>query len=409
MLLDEINKFIKKKHFNMIINDNNSLNNDSINNDSLNNDPLNNNITINDMHEIKPPCQNMLLDEINKFIKKKHFNMIINDNDPLNNDLNNNINNNIVNFKINKLSSENTISKTIAPYLNPFTFNIVYQYQYKNKKVTGLGDFIRGIYFALQFSEKYNIRISIRINNHLIKKHLINFSNKPDMDEAVAFSIPFFDLENYKYVINNNTIDYEYINIDDDFSKFLLDLPDYNKNKYLYTINHPAQHLINNKHVEFVKKVLQPQPYIVKFVDKTLLKLKLEKKHFITIHIRTSDDCFDNNNSLDLGKNMNILLHFIRNAYIQHKLNILILSSDKNIKLIIAKHFPNIKIIINNITHTCLNNNEEGLLNTLKDFYMMSYSKYIYSFSVYNHGSGFSKWCATTYNIPYVCYSLEGK
>jgi hypothetical protein len=37
----------------------------------------------------------------------------------------------------------------------------------------------------------------------------------------------------------------------------------------------------------------------------------------------------------------------------------------------------------------------------------MTYSKYIYSFSVYDHGSGFSKWCATTYNIPYICYSLQ--
>jgi hypothetical protein len=354
------------------------------------------------------------LDEINNLVKKKHFNMTINDNDMLNDVQNNNINNNIVNFKIKKNISENKTSKIIAPYLRPFIFTIVYQYQYKNKYITGLGDFIRGIYFALQFSEKYNIRIVIRINNHLIKKHLHYFSNQPNIDDEIALNIPFFDLDNYKYINNNNNnnnnnkiIDYDYIDVDDDFANFLLNLPNYNKHKYLYTINHPDQKFISNKHTEFVKKVLQPNPYIISFVEKTMANLKLVKHHFITIHIRTSDDCFSNKKSLDLEKNMTFLIHFIRNTYAQHKLDIFILSSDNNIKLIINKHFPHVKFIIHNITHTCLNNNEEGVVNTLKDFYIMSYSKYIYSFSVYDHGSGFSKWCATTYNIPYICYSLE--
>ena len=321
--------------------------------------------------------------------------------------VNNNINNNIVNFKINNGILEHQTSKTNAPYLRPFTFNIVYQYQYKNKNLTGLGDFIRGIYFILQFSEKYSVLFTIQINNHLIKKYLYYFFNKPDIPEDIATEICFYNLENYKYINSNNIIDYDYIDVDDNFSEFLLNLPYYNKDKYLYTINHPDPKLISKKHIDFVKSILKPTEYINYLVEKMLFKLELVKHHFITIHVRTNDDCFSNKQSLNLKKNMMFLLSFIKNIYAHYKLDIFILSSDNNIKLTIMKHFPYIKFIIHNITHTCLNNNEEGLINTLKEFYMMSYSKYIFSFSVYEHGSGFSKWCAMTYNIPYVCYSLE--
>jgi hypothetical protein len=34
-------------------------------------------------------------------------------------------------------------------------------------------------------------------------------------------------------------------------------------------------------------------------------------------------------------------------------------------------------------------------------------SRSIYSISVYIHGSGFSFWCAKTYNIPYSCKYIE--
>ena len=43
------------------------------------------------------------------------------------------------------------------------------------------------------------------------------------------------------------------------------------------------------------------------------------------------------------------------------------------------------------------------LENTMLDFYLISKSKNVMSYSVYEHGSGFSKWCAFTYDIPYYC------
>ena len=43
----------------------------------------------------------------------------------------------------------------------------VYQYSYKNEKTNGLGDFIRGCLFLINFCEKHNYRFNIIINHPL--------------------------------------------------------------------------------------------------------------------------------------------------------------------------------------------------------------------------------------------------
>jgi hypothetical protein len=422
-IIDGINKVVKKKINMKINNDNvdmlNNYLNDKINNifnfKDINNftpkpfDIVKNiNIKINEKEkflpepEPKPETPKEIMHEINNVFKIKNFNMKT-ENDNINKIFNIQGNKNILENK----DIQKKTSKVINLDSNPFILNIVYQYEYKNKSITGFGDFIRGIYFALQFSEKYNICLEITINNHLIKKFLPYFYNKPNIDKDIASNIPFFTLENYKYKKNNRIIDYDYIDMDSNFADFLLNLKDYNNYKYIYTNNHPKQKLISNAHIEFVKNILKPSDEIYFNIEKSLSNLKITKHKFITIHIRTSDKCFLNKKSLDLNKNFVFLFNFIKKIYLHHKLDVFILSSDNNVKLYIAKYFPNVKFIIYNITHTCLNDNEEGVMNTLKDFYIMSFSKYIYCFSVYEHGSGFSKWCALTYNIPYVCYYLE--
>ena len=83
----------------------------------------------------------------------------------------------------------------------------------------------------------------------------------------------------------------------------------------------------------------------------------------------------------------------------------LVLTDNMEIKHTIVRTFPWIKILFNSIAHLgqgvvqC----DEPIKNTLLEFYLMSRAASIISFSSYEHGSGFSQWCAKTYNIPYVC------
>lgn len=411
-------KPIEKKHFNIIINNKNEIDNiidDNSINFKINKVNLENSILtkMNEKLDLQKE-ELIMMTQIKesqsvelKHVEKKHFDMTIH---------NNNItNNNVVEFNIvtNNLSKNNQFNnKSLIDnirYLSSFTINIVHQYKYKNKDITGFGDFIRGIYFVLQFSEKYNLNFEFNINNHIIKKYLDYFTNKPNISEDISLNISFLELSNSNYLNKNRIIDYDYINIDYEFSNFLINLPNYNNNKYLYTINHPDQKLISNIHKDFVKNIIKPTDYIYNLTERALANLNLVKHKFITIHIRTNDDCFSNKKTLDIiNKNLMFLLDFIKKIYLHHRLDIFILSSDNNVKTNIIRHFTQVKILVHNISHTCLNNNDdESIINTLKDFYIMSYSRYIYSFSIYEHGSGFSKWCATTYNIPYICYSLK--
>ena len=73
------------------------------------------------------------------------------------------------------------------------------------------------------------------------------------------------------------------------------------------------------------------------------------------------------------------------------------------------KLFPRLKMFFNEITHfgEGVDLDYNKVKNTLTDFYVMANSKKIYSFSVYEHGTGFSRWCAETYNIPYIGHTLK--
>lgn len=333
---------------------------------------------------------------------------------------NKNSNNNtiILNFT-NKIAGKNKLtnnlnndtSDTIINYkqIQNKKIHFTYQYAYKNKKsVTGFGDFIRGLYFMLQFSEKYNIDILFNINKHYIKNYLEYFINNTDIDDTIEQNIPFIEINNATYNKDNNIINYTYIDIDKQLCTFISELSFFNTNDvYLYSINHPNEKLISEIHKQQVQDILKPTTYISTLVDKAINNLNLIKHHFITIHIRTNDDCFSNKLSI-YNKQLNYIVQNIKLIYENNKSNILILSSDNRIKKAIIQFIPYVKCIFNEICHTCDNKVDNTQIeNTLKEFYLMSYSSHIYSFSVYEHGSGFSKWCATTYNIPYICYFLN--
>ena len=94
--------------------------------------------------------------------------------------------------------------------------------------------------------------------------------------------------------------------------------------------------------------------------------------------------------------------------------NYLLISDNIQIKHKIIEKYPHIKTLFHQITHLgegvnldSTNEKEIQMKNTLLDMYLLSYSKSINSFSTYIHGSGFSKWTAETYNIPYICTYLS--
>jgi hypothetical protein len=146
-----------------------------------------------------------------------------------------------------------------------------------------------------------------------------------------------------------------------------------------------------------------------------MYNLNIVKKQYIVLQIRLNDECFENNLNSLTKKIVDKLTHFIQ-VILNGCENIdvfLSCSNNEAKKLILQyKFIPNCKTLFFDITHTAFVKEDVGftddpIINTLKDFYIMSHSKKIYSCSVYEHGSGFSKWCALTYDIPYVSYFLS--
>ena len=282
--------------------------------------------------------------------------------------------------------------------------NIVYQYSYKNDKVTGLGDFIRGCYYFIQFCEKYGLDLEFHINNHPIKLFLVNHKNKLNQCRIVSENIEFINESNAIYYYENNKIAYHYLDVDNKIKKHLNKTVCYNNELFIYSINHPKEININEHHKEQIRYLLKPTNQLILEIEYIMNKIKLNKYNFIVLQIRVED-----NYTIDNVIRIKYMLDTIKNIKNQNKYDIFLISNNNDIKSFIINKLPelNIKTFFKTIGHVADKSvDNEKIKNTLIEFYIMSVSKNIHSITCYEHGSGFSKWCSVTYNIPYVCYLL---
>ena len=297
----------------------------------------------------------------------------------------------------------------ITSITNIPTIYFIYQYKYKhNTKVTGFGDFIRGCFYIMQFSEKYNIYFDFNIYNHSLKKYLNYFYLKEDIINTVSKDILFFQKENCHYFTKNNIINYIYSDVDKELLNIIKQTPSYNKNKYLYLINHPNERFITEQHKKKIRELFEPTLELQTMIDNSLSSINLIKYKYIIIHIRMNDSSFNGDYINFKNEQINYIINIINSIKKNRDEELFLISSNNVVKNYISQKLPKIKTIFKEISHIGESklNNDVSLINTLLDFYTMSYSKHIYSFSVYEHGSGFSKWCAKMYNIPYICFKI---
>ena len=280
--------------------------------------------------------------------------------------------------------------------------NNVYKTNFKNAESSGFGDFIRGCFFLLEFCENNKLIVDFHIYDSNLKVYLKNFINKPNINDNIASEIDRFMLPNYELSNVNGVIGYKNNSTyDDEFINYLNNTKYYSKNIFINTINFPSNN-ISKKHVDIMKYILEPINSLKVEINNLLKDLELVEKTFTTYHLRLGDEYLnDQNNNIEESIINKLLDKIIINEYD----NYLIISDSVFIKDLLKEKFSNIKILNNSFSHT-INNDIIDIKNTLIDFYLMSFSKQIISFSAYPHGSGFSKWCSITYEIPYICYSL---
>jgi hypothetical protein len=276
----------------------------------------------------------------------------------------------------------------------------VYQLNYVNGNSAGLGDFLRGSFCFLQFSKLYNLDFDIDFSNHPMSKYLENIKKTDEID--------YNNIEIY-YDINlarEDLLKFEktITNIDPEFIKNTINwLNDKDCEVFGFFSNaYPFFNKFTEEGKNFMKFKLQPNNLMQTYIENSLLELGLSKNGYGVIHIRTGDSHLINNEGFK--KPFLIKIKNILNKSILLNRRYLIISDSIILKKML-KSYPNFYILIREIEHLggegMKSSKTNGVMNTLLDFYLMSYSNSIVSLSTYGHVSGFSKYCSVIYEIPF--------
>jgi hypothetical protein len=282
----------------------------------------------------------------------------------------------------------------------------VYQESYNNNiNATGLGDFIRGSYFLLEFCDNNNIPCNINILNHPVSQFFEIYKNKQPL---IYNNVNKFELTNFNPHVSHDGI---MTNISDpsitnDLIKFLSKQRTFNKKLYVYTIAYPCSE-IAPKYKEYMKKLLTPSVRLQSLVNKMLLELELVKKQFTIIHIRYGDDFLIQHKEEIKKSHLETIENTLKNLNTSQKY--LLISDNMIVKNILQFKYPFLKIHLNEITHTGegIHMETNKLQNTMIDFNLFSHATNVVAFSVYQHGTGFSRWATETYSVPYSCKYLN--
>jgi hypothetical protein len=280
---------------------------------------------------------------------------------------------------------------------------IVYQLEFVNKNSPGLGDFLRGCFFIRQLSKVLNIDFDLDISNHPISNYIINNGKNESIDynninwiEGINRPDPGM-LKFLDNPPNNRYFDTNFVN------QIITEMNKTGTHVFpLFTNSFPIFYNFTDEGREFMKSRLLPNDVMNKYIDDSLHRLTLNKKSYGVIHIRTGDNSITNKTvEVSIINKIKKIIHKIINP----QKNYLIISDNNCVKLIF-NNINNCHFNITKVEHLGgqhnTNKNMDGIKNTLLDFYLMSYSNSILSISIYDHISGFSKYCSEIYNIPFV-------
>jgi hypothetical protein len=273
----------------------------------------------------------------------------------------------------------------------------VYSQNYNNAPGGGIGDFIRGSLFLIQYCIINNLKFDIDYKNHPISKYLYKKNDK--IEERINYDeVSYYYQDNSP--INN-------VNIND----FLTEFTNHINSKcskiiYLFSNNYPI-YKITNLERSFIRDKFLPNAELSQYINNRLQNLNLNEKQFNIIHIRINDTIFKNDNiHNNLFKNIKYKLNNIIQILNKNNMKILLLSNSNILKLKLKMEFKHLIIYTNNIGHLALTNDDETIKDTLCDMFIISKAVNVVALSDYGHGTGFSKYVCELYNIPYKCILL---
>ena len=294
---------------------------------------------------------------------------------------------------------------------------------------TGLGDFIRGCFFILQFCRRHGFRCNIAISHPIGQ-----FLSKPSVHPMPR--IPLFADSNLAntHIFSANSAghramgDHTLSEIGEhNYISYLSVLPVIAGNVFSYCSLFPTMSDITPEDVARIACMLQPSSAMSQHVQQKLDELQLRVHEYHIIHIRSGDrptgatpkgqhqpeefPVIYLRSLLDLVKK----IAATNNTAETHSRNTpsVIIADNTTIKRFLfagisepSGEKPCI-CTFDDIAHVAdPSATTAAICGTMTDFYIMSSAASITSITMYPHGSGFSYWCSKLHNIPYTCYYL---
>lgn len=275
----------------------------------------------------------------------------------------------------------------------------VFQKQYINIKGQGFGDFIRGSIYLTYISIILDLDFDINLKNHPISEFFEIYDS--------SYNICYSNIEAFIDYNDNE----QKIKIIKEFIQKLNNCDEevyYLYNNFIPLFNIENQVCIIQKARDIIIPKIEPKKYVLDILDNKLENCGLTRNNYAVIHIRCGDYF------MHIKKNIDTIKHKISSKHINDIVKIInkqcnkekkyiIIGDSNEIKQYVSSKFSNIIMFNSKITHLGEDENNDGsaILETLIDFNIMRYSNFIISFSAYGHGSGFSKYCASIYNVPF--------
>ena len=277
------------------------------------------------------------------------------------------------------------IKKNINSIINPEikqkiikTIIFAPTYQPCNKKTDdvnnfwGLGDVIRGIISMFQLSKKYDFQLTIDFQHHSFSRFLKSESHQyKNLILENKHNIPFIEDNEIETYLQNNSSEVS----------------------YLFTNSH-LRGEITEECKEFIKNILTPNEEFQKSIDEKFLNYKIPENYHI-LHFRLGDSFLIRNQEGDFSNAMN--------KYHQWRENDDVLISDSLIfKEKIKENHKDIILLNTEPVHLGYANHSNNIKDTLLEFFIITKSKKIKTFSIYDWISGFVNVVHQIYDIPII-------
>lgn len=241
-----------------------------------------------------------------------------------------------------------------------------------NSYFFGLGDIIRGAISMFQLSKKYDFQLIIDFQHHSFSNYL---KSEPHEYSNLILenknNIPFIDDNDIEPYIQNNS----------------------NEVCFLLTNCH-LRGEITEECKEFIKNILTPNEEFQKYIDETFINYKIPENYHI-LHFRLGDSF--------LVQNLEGNLSNAVNKYNEWREDIDVFISDSLIfKEKIKENNNNVITLNTEPVHLGYANHSNNIKDTLLEFFIITKSKKIKTFSIYDWISGFVNTAHQIYDIPII-------